>query len=256
VTRAELAAALRTLGVRGVVMVHTRMSAIGWVEGAEDAVVGALLDALRPDGTLMAYTSWQDHDYDADLPVFDPATARAARDHGRIPERVRTWPDARRSAHPEASVAAVGARAEWLTRDHPQEDAYGPASPFARLCEADGQVLMLGAPLDTITLLHHAEAIARVPDKRMATTRVRVPGRGVHTYVDIDTEHGIVDYGCDEDEFAVIGREALEAGIGVRGTVGEAPCALYPARELVAFGVAWIEARSRALRAGRGDPRP
>jgi aminoglycoside 3-N-acetyltransferase len=250
VTRAELAEELRRLGVRegGLLMVHTRMSAIGWVDGAEDAVVGALLDALGPGGTLMAYTSWEVHDYAVvtDPPVFDPAVARAARDHGRIPERVRTWPGARRSSHPEASVAAVGGRADWLTRDHPRGDAYGPASPFGRLCDAGGQVLMLGAPLDTITLLHHAEAIARVPGKRTATFNAALPGEAAHTYVDIDTFRGAFDYarlGLDEDEFAVVGRAALEAGIGRRGRVGDADCVLFDAAELAAFGAAWIEER-------------
>ena len=249
-TRDELAGALRRLGARegGVLMVHTRMRAIGWVEGAEDGVVGALLDALGPPGTLMAYTSWEEHRYEVveDAPLFDPAAARAARDHGRIPERIRTWPGAARSAHPEASVAAVGARAEWLTRDHPAQDAYGAASPFGRLCDAGGQVLMLGAPLNTITLLHHAEAIARVEGKRAREFNARLPGEPERTYTDIDTERGAVDYArleLGEDEFAVIGREAIEAGIGVRGTVGEAECVLYPARELAAFGAAWIEAR-------------
>jgi aminoglycoside 3-N-acetyltransferase len=249
-TRSQLAGELRAIGVRegGVLMVHTRMSAIGWVAGGADGVVGALLDALGPEGTLMAYTSWEEHGYGivAEPPVFDPVTARAARDHGRVPERVRTWPGARRSFHPEASVAAVGARADWLTRDHPQDDGYGAASPFGRLCDAEGQVLMLGAPLDTITLLHHAEAIARVPDKQTATYNVRLPGGEVRTYTDVDTYRGAVDYaslGLEEDEFAVIGREALEAGIGVRGHVGDADSVLYPARELAAFGAAWIEAR-------------
>jgi hypothetical protein len=112
----------------------------------------------------MVYVSWQDHVYHAsdwppeyrdayvaDPPVFDVATGEAARDHGRIPERLRTWPGAQRSDHPEASVVAVGARADELTRDHPHDDAYGPDSPFARLVAAEGQVLMLAAPLETIT---------------------------------------------------------------------------------------------------------
>lgn len=30
-----------------------------------------------------------------------------------------------------------------------------------KLCEAEGKVLLLGAPLNTLTILHHAEAIAR-----------------------------------------------------------------------------------------------
>ena len=109
-------------------MVHTRMSAIGWVIGGSESVVRALLDALGAEGTLMAYASWQEYVYRvaewprehreaylAEPPVFDPATAEAVRDHGRVPERVRTWPGAKRSAHPEAGVVAVGQRARWLT---------------------------------------------------------------------------------------------------------------------------------------------
>src|SRR4051812_36164305 len=143
-------------------MVHTRMSALGWVVGAAETVVLALLDALGPDGTLVAYASWEEHVYQladrppehrcaylAEPPVFDLLTSEAARDHGRVPERVRTWPGAQRSAHPEASVVAVGAAARVLTAEHPDDDGYGPRSPFARLVGAGGDVLMLGAPLET-----------------------------------------------------------------------------------------------------------
>lgn len=265
VTRSQLAADLRRLGVRegGVVMVHTRMSALGWVVGAAETVVHALLDAIGPDGTLMAYASWTEHVYHAtdwpaerrdayvaEPPVFDVAISEAEREHGRIPERIRTWPGAHRSFHPEASVVAVGARAAWLTADHPQDEGYGPASPFARLGEAGGQVLLLGAPLETLTILHHAEAIARVPDKRMVTFRVLVSEDGaVHEreYTDIDTSQGAVPYDRlelgDADEFEVIARAALDTGIGRRGQVAAAECHLFDAAALTAFGVAWIEER-------------
>ena len=264
VTRSRLVADLRRLGVRagGVTMVHTRMRAIGWVVGGSETVVRALLDVLGPEGTLMAYASWAEHVYHvtdwpaehrdaylAEPPVFDPATGEVDRDYGRIPERVRTWPGAERSAHPEAGVVAVGARARWLTDAHPEEDSYGSGSPFARLVEAGGQVLMLGAPLETVTLLHHAEAIADVPDKRRVTFRVPTAERGrvvERTYTDIDTSADAVPYeelGLDDDPFAVIARDALEADIGVRGLVGRAESHLFPAPELISFAVSWIEER-------------
>jgi aminoglycoside 3-N-acetyltransferase len=264
VTRSRLVADLRRLGLRahGVTMVHTRMSAIGWVVGGSETVVRALLDVLGPEGTLTAYASWEEHTYrlaertpsqrDAyqeEPPVFDLATSEAVREHGRIPERVRTWPGAERSAHPEASVVAVGSRARWLTDPHPDEDAYGSDSPFARLVEAGGQVLLLGAPLETITLLHHAEAIAEVPRKRLVTYRVAMAedDRAVErTFTDIDTSAGAFPYealGLDDDPFAVIARDALEAGIGVRGLVGSAESHLFPAPELTSFAVSWIEER-------------
>jgi aminoglycoside 3-N-acetyltransferase len=264
VTRSRLAADLRLLGVRegGVTMVHTRMSAIGWVVGSAETVVLALLDALGPDGTLAAYASWEEHRYRleerpvehrhayaAEPPVFDVATSEAVRDHGRIPERIRTWPGAERSAHPEASLVAVGPRARWLTEAHPQDDAYGRDSPLARLVQASGQVLMLGAPLDTVTLLHHAEAIARAPGKRMVTYAVTVleDGRVVErSYTDIETTDGAYAYerlGLALDPFEVIARAALDAGIGARGLVGQAESHLFPAPELAAFAVGWIEER-------------
>ena len=264
VTRSQLASDLDALGVRagGILMVHTRMSAIGWVVGGSETVVRALLDVLGPQGTLSAYASWEEHVYHAtdwppehrdaylaEPPAFDPSTAEAARDHGRIPERVRTWPGAARSSHPEASVVAVGAEAKWLTDTHPWNDGYGEDSPFARLVESGGQVLLLGAPLETTTLLHHAEAIARATPKRRVTFRVAMAEAGgvaEATFTDIETSAGgfaYEDLGLDEDSFAVIAREALAAGIGVRGHVGRAESHLFGAAELTAFAVSWLEDR-------------
>ena len=60
--RSRLARDLEKLGLRqgGVTMVHCRMSALGRVVGGAETVVRALLDALGPEGTLVAYTGWQD----------------------------------------------------------------------------------------------------------------------------------------------------------------------------------------------------
>jgi aminoglycoside 3-N-acetyltransferase len=44
-------------------MVHTQMSAIGWVVGGSETVVRSVLDALGPEGTLMAYSGWDEVPY-------------------------------------------------------------------------------------------------------------------------------------------------------------------------------------------------
>lgn len=274
VTRSAIVRGLAELGVApgGVLMVHARISALGWVVGGSGAIVLALLDALGPAGTLMAYAGWEDDPFDladqppdwrrayeTELPPFDLATSEAVHEYGRLPERIRTWPGAVRSRQPEASVAAVGARAAWLTADHPWDDPYGAGSPLAKLVAAEGQVLMLGAPLDSITLLHHAEATAKTPRKRRVTYRmpVRAEGRTVwRTFHDIDTAHGAFPYetvadeiaatpGCQpgDDAFSAIARQALAAGIGRGGRIGAADCHLFPARALHAFAVAWMERR-------------
>lgn len=242
-------------------MVHCRMSALGQVIGGAETVVRALLDVLGPEGTLLAYTGWQDEPpenlgeldeeskrlYLEEHPAYDPRVAPARRDHGRIPEALRTCPGARHSGHPEAGVAAVGYLAETLTTDHSYDDAYGADTPYARLVEAGGKVIMLGAPLDTVTLVHHAEAIAGVPGKRRVSygAPIMMEGERVwRTFSDIDTSEGALPYervlgGRDYVEH--IARAALEAGAGHSSTVGEATAYLFDAQRLVEQAAGWIE---------------
>ena len=243
-------------------MVHCRMSALGRVVGGAETVVRALLDVVGPDGTLVAYTGWQDappddlgaldeaarRAYLEEHPAYDPRVALSSRDHGRVPEALRTWPGALHSGHPEAGVAAVGPLAGEITASHPYDDAYGAGTPYARLVELGGRVAMLGAPLETVTLVHHAEAVAEVPGKRRVSygMPVLVDGERVwRTFSDIDTGEGALPYerllGEDEDYIEHIARSALAAGIGSSGPVGEGTAHLFDARRLLEHAVGWIE---------------
>jgi aminoglycoside 3-N-acetyltransferase len=263
VTRSALIGDLRGLGVRpgGVLMVHTRMSAIGWVVGGAQTVVTALLDVLGPAGTLMVYLGWNDSTggmatwprewqeaYRAECPPFDAQFSETDRQMGRIPERIRTWPGARISGSHFRRMAAVGAAAGWLTEDQPWDHAFGPGSPLAKLVEADGQVLLLGAPLDRLTILHHAESLVDSPQKRMAHHVIPVRERGQVVWRDVvdhdtSTALGAFPYERavgDRDPFAVIGQQALDAGCGISGLAGKAECHLFPAGPLVRFGTEWM----------------
>ena len=263
VRRSGLVRDLEKLGLRvgGVVMVHCRLSALGHVVGGAETVVRALLDALGPEGTVVAYTGWQDappDDLDAldeearraylqEQPAYDPRVALSRRDHGRVAEALRTWPRALHSGHPEAGVAAVGPLAGEITASHPYDDAYGAGTPYARLVEFGGQVAMLGAPLDTVTLVHHAEAVARVPHKRRVVYHYPVFEGGERvwrTFSDIDTSEGALPYEGvvgEEDYLGYIARSALVAGCGRSGPVGGATANLFEARPLVEYAVVWIE---------------
>ncbi|WP_197320884.1 aminoglycoside 3-N-acetyltransferase [Saccharomonospora sp. NB11] len=264
VTRSRLRADLTALGLRegDTVMFHTRMSAIGYVAGGPTTLIQALQDVVGPRGTLMVTCGWNDAPpYDfvtwppewqervrAEHPAFDPQLSEADHDNGRLPEALRRWPGAVRSRHPDVSFAALGRRAEELMADHPWDDPHGPGSPLARLTEVGGRVLLLGAPLDTLTLLHHAEAIADAPGKIHISYEmpIRVDGERVwRTFTDIDSENGAFDYspvvGPDDDPFGVIGRDLLAAGVGHSRRVGAAPSHLFEAADVVEFGVSWIE---------------
>ena len=245
-------------------MVHCRMSALGRVVGGAETVVRALLDVVGPEGTLVAYTGWQDappddlgaldeearRAYVEEQPPYDPRVALSSRDHGRVPEALRTWPGALHSGHPEAGVAALGPLADAITASHPYDDAYGAGTPYARLVELGGRVAMLGAPLETVTLVHHAEAMARVPGKRRVSYGMPVlignPGERVwRIFSDINTSEGALPYerilGEEEEYIEHIARSALAAGIGSGGPVGEASAYLFDGRGLLEHAVGWIE---------------
>jgi aminoglycoside 3-N-acetyltransferase len=258
VTKSRLISDLSKLGVcpGQVVMLHTSVKAIGWVVGGPDIVLDALLDLLTDKGTLMKLVGWEDNPYHLpewpkekqlayleECPPFDPATSHAQRKWSILNEYLRTRPGALRSSHPEASVAAVGNLAKYLTENHPWQYGYGKGSPLAKLCDAGGKVLMLGAPLNTITLLHYAEILADVPNKRVVNYKMPVVQNGKTVWVDLeeyDTSLGIVDW-RGEDYFGVIGKEYLFSGKGAVGKVGTAQSYLFDAADLVKFAVKWME---------------
>ncbi len=253
-------------------MVHASLRSVGPVVSGADAVIAALRDAIGSDGTLMVYTDWEadmwgEHTWElsenkADLaftviqPIeairehvlpFDPISSRASRDNGALMELVRTLPGARRSANPGASCAAIGRQAGWLTSDHSIDYGYGERSPFARLVDAGGRVLMLGATNDHMTLLHHAEHLADVPNKRVLRieTPFLVDGRMEWRWIEEFNTGVPVAEGPADDYFATIVEDFLATGKGRRGTVGAAPTILVNAKEIVPFAVGWIE---RAVR--------
>ncbi len=144
-TKNEIAASLRDLGLKtgDIVLLHSSLSSIGAVEGGADAVIEAFLDVLGPAGTLA-------------VPIFGAL--------GIITERLRARPDAVCSIHPKAAIAAVGARAEALCRDHWRaETAHAENTPYTRIAEAGGYVCLLGVDQDRNTTLHTVEELLRLP---------------------------------------------------------------------------------------------
>jgi aminoglycoside 3-N-acetyltransferase len=262
VTRERIAADLAELGVApgDTAMLHAAVGAIGWIVGGPDRVLAAVLDVVGEAGTLLMYVGWDGSPYDVTIgapalppalaeawPAYDPETSRAVRDWGVLAEYLRTWPGARRSAHPDGSFAAVGAKADELTRDHPLQYGMGPGSPLAKLCEASGKVVLLGSPLSNVTLLHHAEHLAEVPNKRVVRYWAPILRDGEKTWVEIEEfdtgGEGCLPWHGPTDMFEAIVRDYLQEGRGRVGHVGAAQSYLLDAAGLTEYAVGWIEER-------------
>jgi aminoglycoside 3-N-acetyltransferase len=254
-TRHSLAADVAGLGLKrgDSVLAHAALRKVGPILGGPDALIAAIMDVIGPEGTLLGYTDWELDDevrdnlaLRPDIPPFDPRSSRATRSNGAFPELLRTTPGALRSANPGASVAALGGRAEWFIADHALDYGYGPQSPFGKLVEAGGKTMLIGAPRDTMTLLHHAEHIANFPNKRVIRYEapILVDGKAVwRWFEEFDTSD--VPDGQPEDYFVTIVTDFLATGQGRVGNVGLAETVLVDAPAIVAFAAKWMEEHIR-----------
>lgn len=164
VQRAQLAADLRQLGIAqgDALFIHSSLKSLGFVEGGPAAVIGALQDAVGPQGTLVLPTYYMPGgtiqatcemaDY-----VFD---ARRHGTHmGALPEAFLATGGVQRSIHPTHSVSAWGRHAAAVTADHHRAPSvFGVGSPWERFLNLpQAKVLGLGISMGPVTFYHLAE---------------------------------------------------------------------------------------------------
>lgn len=247
----EIVKHLRALGLRAgdCVEVHSAMSKMGWVCGAEQTVVEALLEALGPEGTLVMPSQagansepskWEnppvpEHWWPAireSMPAFD-VDKTPTRNMGRVAELFRTWPGSVRSNHPQTAYSANGRLAQLVVQTHELDNSLGEQSPARTLYDLGARVLLLGVDYDRCTVMHLAEYRAGVRKPEIQGAAVLENGKRVWKQYH--------DRELDSESFIGAGRLLEERRLVTEGRVGDANAKLFAVRDAVDVAMEYLK---------------
>ena len=208
ITREQLIDALRALGLQpgDGLLVHSAIQYLGRPVGGVDAYLGAICAVINcelrmrdgdtrylednsqfliPNSPLLTGT--------LAVPTFNFAFARGepydpqttpSQDMGAFSEYVRQHPGAQRTSHPMQSLAVIGRHAADLA-DRDTSSAFDPGSAFERMLELGFKLLLLGADVQAVSMVHYSEQRAGVPYRywKDFTGQVKTPtGWQARTY--------------------------------------------------------------------------
>lgn len=232
-TTSEIVAGLARLGAQPTctAMVHASLSSFGRVAGGAATVVEALRTATGAEGAVIMPSfrgAIRSAHYGLNECVADCPRALCTsneRGHtGIVGETIREQSDAVRSCHPTHSWVGVGREAPYLLEGHCHSPtSCGRESPFFRLLERDGLLILLGVGVNSITNIHAVEEARNVPYLSAFD-----PLRRHATYT---TSGHRLQY-----QFPDLLHRALNECRLLRTTrIGAATCHAMPARDLASF---------------------
>jgi len=163
ITKQQMKADLDRLGLRpgDIVMLHSSLKSLGYVEGGSSVVIEALYEAISPGGTLIVPTYYQPGGTilatcKMEGYFFDPRIHGTGL--GALPAAFLKFPGVERSIHPTHSVSAVGPKAKYVTEAHHLAPSiFGDGSPWQRCVELNGKILGLGVSMGPVTFYHLLE---------------------------------------------------------------------------------------------------
>lgn len=228
VTRKDIVDGLLGLGLAGgdVVLVHSSLSSLGQVDGGPQTVIGALLEVLGREGTLLmpSFQGGGEHDLLRRGCVFDLRTSPS--ELGLITETFRLMPGVIRSISPTHCTAGYGKGAAEILEGHQYCNvSVGRGSPYEKVVGAEGKILLLGVTHASNTTLHFVENTNGAPTvcrEKFNPLVIDTNGRcwmvPTHSHMP-----GL------QRQYVRVEEELLEAGIQKNGLVGQATCRLVQA---------------------------
>ena len=163
INKKECIAAFEKVGLQkdDIVLVHSALRALGPIDGKADTIIDALCEVIGPKGILAIPT----HTFsvvNVKQPVFHQSLTPS--NVGALTNVFRKRPGVIRGLHPTHSIAALGPRAAEFVSINAEDGTPCPLnSPYGRLREWGGKVLILGAKLSCCTFFHGCEEWAELP---------------------------------------------------------------------------------------------
>ncbi len=228
-TESEVKNALTQIGIKtgDVVMLHSSLSKLGYVDGGASTLISALMKTVESEGTLLMPSFPAigfNYDHLKKDPLFDVRNTPSKM--GIVTEVFRTMPGVVRSLHPTDPVCAWGNDAAYFVKDHfGQLTPYNAQSPFMRLIERRGKILLIGVKLESVTNFHTPEdAILNfkypVYHEKVLTVRLKDEnGKVLNMVTKVHDPEMSKKRRCNDLEKAF-----LENGIMVKFKLGRADC--------------------------------
>lgn len=168
--RAKITTVTEALSRSGVkhgdsVLLHSSLRNLGKVDKSDvpvlcEALLNGLLDLLGSDGTLLVPAYF--YEYARYGVPFDVTRSPVSKRLGTFSAYIAAHPQSIRSKNPTTSMAAIGAKAEYICA-RSTATGYGHGSPWALLTEVGGTIAGIGTHFNTMTYIHYIEQIFGVP---------------------------------------------------------------------------------------------
>ena len=237
VTKADIVSGFKELGLKqgDVVLVHSAMRTVGYIEGGADSVVDAFLEVLGDKGTLVAPTFCFVHEIEEN-PIINPVNDPS--EMGIITETVRLRSDSFRSTNYRHSVAAIGRRARVITDVDPVLSEFDPRSSFGVLLSLNTKVVLLGVTYSSSTTHHLAEYAFEVPYRKTIDLEVMVRlGDGPLVPQKMTDYQPFTYTGSRSADFNKLGRMQEERGEVKMTAIGNAIVRCFNLRNMVDFAL-------------------
>ena len=159
ISKEDVVAAMGELDLQNDVLIHSSLQDIGNIEGRHKTFIEYLDEKILLPGknilSIAIPVKGSTYEYLKTIKSFDATAPNAM---GVITKQYMKRNDAIRSLNPTHSVVVVGPLASYYTSQHHIDATpFTVNSPYYKLLEKDGDILMIGADIKHLTICHLIE---------------------------------------------------------------------------------------------------